>query len=164
VIIEKTLLTIAALAAGVAVAGCGSSSSSSSSSQSTAQKAPASAPKPGVKLVAPKDGAKTGSTITAKVSLTNFHIAPNAVGQAPRPGQGHLHFKMDEGKFDYPKYSGPNGLIAKKLGVTGHYSPALAPKITYKHLPKGKHVLEVYLANNNHTNVGVDDKVTFVVK
>ncbi|MEA2426568.1 MAG: hypothetical protein QOF37_196 [Thermoleophilaceae bacterium] len=163
-IIEKTLLTIAALAAGVAVAGCGSSSSSSSSSQSTAQKAPASAPKPGVKLVSPKAGAKTGSTITAKVSLTNFHIAPNAVGQAPRPGQGHLHFKMDEGKFDYPKYSGPNGLIAKKLGVTGHYSPALAPKITYKHLPKGKHVLEVYLANNNHTNVGVDDKVTFVVK
>jgi hypothetical protein len=165
VIIKKTLTTIAALAAGVAVAGCGSSSSSSSSSsQSTAEKAPANAPKPGVKLVTPKGGAKTGSTITAKVSLTNFHIAPNAVGQAPRPGQGHLHFKMDEGKFDYPKYSGPNGLIAKKLGVTGHYSPALAPKITYKHLPKGKHVLEVYLANNNHTNVGVEDKVTFVVK
>jgi hypothetical protein len=166
VITKKTLLTVAALAAGVAVAGCGSSSSNSNSSPSpsTAQNAPASAPKPGVKLLSPKGGAKTASTITATVSLTNFHIAPNAVGQAPRPGQGHLHFKMDEGKFDYPKYSGPNGLIAKKLGVTGHYSPALAPKITYKHLPKGRHVLEVYLANNNHTNVGVEDKVTFVVK
>jgi hypothetical protein len=162
---KKNVLTIAALAASVAVAGCGSSSNTNSaSSPSTAQKAPASAPKPTVKLVTPKAGTKAGSTVTASVSLTNFVIAPNAVGQAPRPGQGHLHFKLDEGKFDYPKYSGPNGLIAKKLGVTGHYSPALAPKITYKHLPKGKHVLEVYLANNNHTNVGVEDKVAFVVQ
>ena len=70
---------------------------------------------------------------------------------------------MDEGKFDFPKYSGKNGLIGKKLGVTGHYSPALAPTITYKNLPPGKHELEVYLANNNHTQTGVEAEVAFRV-
>jgi hypothetical protein len=165
VITKKTVLTVVALAAGAALLGCGSSSkTSSSASQSTTANNPASPPKPTVKLVTPKAGERTAATITARVSLTHFQIAPGAVGQAPRPGQGHLHFKMDEGKLDYPKYAGKNALIGKKLGVNGHYSPALAPEITYKGLPKGKHVLEVYLANNNHTNVGVEDRVTFTVK
>ena len=159
---RAALLSACALALGVA--GCGSDDSKSSSSQPDTQAQKAAAPKPTVKFLTPENEAKLGSTVTAKVQLTNFQVAPQAVGQAPRPGQGHLHFKMDEGKFDFPKYSGPNGLIAKKLGVTGHYSPALAPKITYKHLPPGKHELEVYLANNNHTNVGVEAKVEFTVK
>jgi hypothetical protein len=55
-------------------------------------------------------------------------------------------------------------LLAKKLDVAGHYSPGLSPEITYKRLPPGKHELEVYLANNNHTNVGVEAKVEFTVK
>jgi hypothetical protein len=167
VISKKKILTIAAIGAAGALAGCGSSSSdssSSSSSQASTQSAPAAAPRPTVAFATPKDGASEGNTVKFTVALTHFQLAPNAVGQAPRPNQGHLHFKMDEGKFDYPRYSGPNGLIAKKLGVTGHYSPALTPEITYRNLPKGKHVVEVYLANNNHTNVGVEDKLTFVVK
>jgi hypothetical protein len=148
----------------LAVAGCGSGGKSSSSTQPSTQEQQAAAPKPTVKLVAPKDGASVRGDVKATVELSNFKIAPQAVGKAPRPGEGHLHFKMDEGKYDYPKYSGKNGLIAKKLGVTGHYSPALAPTITYKNLPPGKHVLEVYLANNNHTDVGVEAKVKFTVK
>jgi hypothetical protein len=158
------LLSAAAVAAAAAVAGCGSDNKSSSSSQASTQKAPAATPKGQVKFVTPADGAKTGSTVHFKVALKDFQLAPQAVGQAPRPGQGHLHFKMDEGKFDYPKYSGPNGLLAKKLGVTGHYSPSVTTGITYKRLPKGKHTLEVYLANNNHTNVGVESKLKFTVK
>ena len=146
----------------IALAGCGSSDSSSTGTSQPA--APQSAPKPTVRFVTPKDGADLGGPVKAKVALTNFQIAPQAVGQAPRPGQGHLHFRLDDGKFDYPKYSGPNGQIAKKLGVTGHYSPALAPHITYKNLPPGKHELEVYLANNNHTNVGIEAKVAFTVR
>jgi hypothetical protein len=147
------------------VAGCGSSDDeSSSASQPAGDTQQASAPKPTVKFVTPKDGATESGSVTATVQLSNFKIAPQAVGQAPRPGQGHLHFKMDQGKYDFPKYSGANGLIAKKLGVTGHYSPALAPKITYKNLPPGEHELEVYLANNNHTNVGVEAEVKFRLK
>jgi hypothetical protein len=159
-----TLLSACAIAAGVA--GCGSSSSdnSSSSSQPASTTPAATAPKATIKFVTPKAGATEQGAVTATVALTNFKIAPQAVGQAPRPGEGHLHFKMDEGKYDYPKYSGKNGLIAKQLGVTGHYSPSLAPNITYKNLPPGKHVLEVYLANNNHTNVGVEAKLHFRVK
>jgi hypothetical protein len=156
--------TFCALALALLVAGCGSDDKSSSSTQPTGQTQQAAGPKPTVAFVTPKDGSSMSGAVTAKVTLSNFKIAPQAVGQAPRPGEGHLHFKMDEGKYDFPKYSGPNGQIAKKLGVTGHYSPALAPKITYKNLPPGKHELEVYLANNNHTNVGVEAKVEFQVK
>jgi hypothetical protein len=160
-------ITVTALLTAIAVAGCGSSSSSSSKSPSAVSstvKSLTTPPKSQVTFTTPKDGATTGSTVTFKVALKGFRIDPQAVGQAPRPGVGHLHFQMDGGKYDFPKYSGPNGLIAKKLGVTGHYSPALAPKITYKHLPKGKHTLIVFLANNNHTNVGVESQLRFTVR
>lgn len=165
----RATLPLALIAIAAAVGGCGSSSSSSSKSSSSSNSSGssnASSPKPKghVRFVSPKNGAKTGSTTTFKVALKGFHISPKTVGQAPRPGQGHLHFTMDGGKFDYPKYSGNNGLLGKKLGVNGKYSPALAPEITYKHLPKGKHTVVVNLANNNHTNVGVQDKLTFTVK
>jgi hypothetical protein len=42
--------------------------------------------------------------------------------------------------------------------------PSTAPTITYKGLPKGKHTLVVYLANNNHTNVGPKASVSVTVK
>jgi hypothetical protein len=160
---KATLLGACALA--LLVAGCGSSSSDKTASSSQpASTTSQAAPKPGIKFLTPKNGATEQGSVKATVALTNFKIAPQAVGQAPRPGEGHLHFKMDGGKYDFPKYSGKNGLIARQLGVTGHYSPALAPNITYKNLPPGKHVLEVYLANNNHTNVGVETKVSFTLK
>jgi hypothetical protein len=153
------------VASALLVAGCGEDRESSTAGSGTSTTpTTASGPKGSVSFVAPKDGAKGSSTVHAKVTLEDFEIAPKAVGQAPRPGQGHLHFEMDEGKYDFPKYSGKNGLIAKKLGVTGHYSPALAPTITYKHLPPGEHELEVYLANNNHTDVGIEADVKFTVK
>jgi hypothetical protein len=151
------------VALALTIAGCGDSSDDKSASK-TESAPPASASKGTVRFVAPKDGGKTGSTVRAKVALKDFDISPKTVGQAPRPGQGHLHFKMDEGKFDKPKFSGKNGQLAVKLGVAGKYSPSLAPTITYSHLPPGKHELEVYLANNNHTNVGVEAKVEFTVK
>ena len=53
---------------------------------------------------------------------------------------------------------------AVKLGVDGKYSPSVTPTITYTGLPKGKHKLEVYLANNDHSNTGVEGKTTFTVK
>jgi hypothetical protein len=153
----------ALLLVALAIAGCGSSSSSSDDGGG-AQPAAGPPAKGQVRFVTPSNGSKTGSTVTVKVALKNFHISPGTVGQAPRPGQGHLHFLMDHGKFDYPRYSGKNGLLGKKLHVNGAYSPALAPTITYKHLPPGRHTLVVNLANNNHTNVGVHAKVKFTVR
>ena len=156
-------LTALGLLAGAAIIGCGGSSGGGGNSSSTSKPA-SSAPKGEVRFVSPKNGAKTSGTVTAKVALKDFHISPKTVGQAPRPGQGHLHFKLDEGKFDTPKYDGLNGQLGKKLGVTGKYSPSITPSITYSKLPAGKHVLEVYLANNNHTDVGVEAKVAFLIR
>lgn len=120
---------------------------------------------PGVSFVTPKTGATISSgTVTAKVKLVHFRLSAKDVGKKPKAGEGHLHFAMDNGKFDHPKYSGANGKLAVQLGVAGMYSPSVTPTITYKGLPKGKHTLIVYLANNNHTNVGPKATVTLTVK
>jgi hypothetical protein len=148
------------LALAVGAAGCGSDKKSSSTS---ATQTPAG-PKIGVTFTKPTKNEKVGTTVTATVHLTNFKLDPKAVGKAPQPGKGHLHFSMDGGKFDYPKYSGANGALAKKLGVTGKYSPSVTPTIKYKGLPKGKHTVSVQLANNNHSNAGASAKVSFKVK
>jgi hypothetical protein len=117
-----------------------------------------------VSFVEPKDGATTPGTVTAKVDVSGIKLAPNSVGKAAKEGEGHLHFSMDEGKYDLPKYSGANGQLAVKLGVQGKYSPSVTPTITYKGLPPGKHKLEVYVANNDHTNTGAESEVEFTVK
>ena len=59
---------------------------------------------------------------------------------------------------------GANGLLAKKLGVTGKYSPSVTPTIKYKGLPKGKHTISVQLANNDHSPAGGAAQVSFKVK
>ena len=159
-----TIMAIVGSAAATA-SGCGGSSGGAGGESTQPVGASQSNPDKGeVRVLTPTNGAKTGPTVTAKVALKHFEIAPTAVGQAPRLGQGHLHFTMDGGKYDQPRYSGKNGLLGKKLGVSGKYSPALAPTITYRHLLPGKHTLVVALANNNHTSVGVQAKVKFTVK
>jgi hypothetical protein len=119
---------------------------------------------PSVHFVSPKAGAVTGSTATFRVGLTNFTLDPQDVGKRNKPNKGHLHFQMDGGKFDYPKYSGANGRLAVKLGIAGKYSPAVTPSITYSHLPKGKHHLVVFLANNDHSPVGPKASLSFTVR
>jgi hypothetical protein len=145
----------------VALAGCGSSKH-----ERPAAAAPASAehaaPRPTVRFNRPAV-VRSGGTVKVSVALAHFHIAPSMVGKAPVPGMGHLHFMLDGGKFDYPHYSGANGVLGKKLGVAGAYSPALTPSITYSHLPPGRYTLVCMLANNNHTPTGVEAKQTIVV-
>ena len=155
------------LAVAVGATGCGSSSKSSSSASTTpkATQQQIKGPKIGVAFVKPKPGSKAkGGTVVATVKLKNFTLDPKAVGKPPQPGKGHLHFSMDKGKFDFPKYSGANGKLAKKLGVQGKYSPSVTKSITYKGLPKGKHTVSVQLANNDHSNAGATAKVSFKVQ
>lgn len=116
-----------------------------------------------VSFTEPTDGATTGSTLTANVEVSGFEIDAAAVGKANEEGKGHLHFSMDRGKYDYPKYSGANGKLAEKLGVEGKYSPSTEPTITYKGLPTGKHTLEVDLVNNDHSETGTSATTTFEV-
>jgi hypothetical protein len=150
---------------------CGGSSQQSSSQKPPPPqtKAPTTqktvgAPGAKVSFASPMNGSTQSSTVTAKVTISGFTLSPKTVGKPAKQGQGHLHFSMDNGKYDQPKYSGKNGQLAVKLGVNGKYSPSVTPSITYTGLPAGKHTLEVYLANNDHSNTGVEAKTTFTVK
>ena len=98
------------------------------------------------------------------IKTTGFKIDSKDVGKANKAGMGHIHFQMDGGKYDFPKYSGANGKLAVTLKVAGTYSPAVADTITYQHLPKGTHTLKVFLVHNNHSNYpGASAKITFKV-
>jgi hypothetical protein len=147
------------LALAAALGGCGATRHV----QSTPAVSARPAAKPAVHFNGPAVIHSNG-TFKTSVVLGHFHIAPSLVGKAPVPGLGHLHFMLAGGKFDYPRYSGANGVIGKKLGVAGAYSPALAPHITYSHLPPGRYTLVCMLANNNHTPTGVEAKQTIVVR
>jgi hypothetical protein len=145
--------------------GCGSKKKKTAASTSTtATTKTVGAPGAKVSFVSPKAGSTVGRTITAKVTISGFKLAPSQVGKPAKQGEGHVHFALDEGKYDLPKYSGANGKLAVTLGVQGKYSPSVTPSITYKHLPPGNHKLEVYLANNDHTNTGVEASTSFTVK
>jgi hypothetical protein len=163
----KTLATLVIAPAVLAfLGGCGDDNKDKNASSSTSTTATKTVGAPGAKVsfVSPQDGSTVGSPVNAKVELSGFKLAPNQVGKPAKRGEGHLHFALDEGKYDYPKYSGANGKLAVKLGVQGKYSPSVTPSITYKNLPPGNHKLEVYLANNDHTNTGVEASTSFTVK
>jgi hypothetical protein len=161
--LKTVALALVGSTALAAVAGCGNSNNSSTASSSRTRNG-IGAPHAKVTLVRPKEASTQGTTVVAQVKLKHFKIAPKHVGMEAKQGEGHLHFSLDQGKFDYPKYSGANGKQAVKLGVQGKYSPSTAPAITYTHIPPGTHELEVYLANNDHTSTGVYTFVSFFVR
>jgi hypothetical protein len=143
----KHVVALLALAAAVAIPAASAGSSS-----------------PTVRFVTPSQNATTGSAVTFKVALGSFKLDPADVGKRNKANRGHLHFQMDGGKYDFPKYSGANGKLAKMLGIAGTYSPSIAPVITYAHLPAGKHTLTVFLANNDHSPEGAKATVHFTVR
>jgi hypothetical protein len=117
-----------------------------------------------VSFISPTDGEMTADSVTAEVEFENFEIDAVGVGKAIEEGKGHLHFSLDGGEYDKPKYSGANGDLAVQLGVDGMYSPSTEPTITYSGLPKGEHTLEVDLVNNNHTETGATASTAFTVE
>jgi hypothetical protein len=163
---KRYLALPASAVVALSLAACGDdkkeSSSASTTPAPTAQKV--DTPKIGVAFEEPKPNAKVKSKFTAAVTLSNFEVDAKDVGKQPKLGKGHLHFSLDGGKFDFAKYSGENGKLAKKLGVAGKYSPAVEPKITYQDIPKGKHTLKVELANNDHSPAGATASASFTVK
>ena len=153
--IKVGLLVMAIVATSVA-AGCGGSD--------TASKATSTATGPAVAFVSPTANAEVSGPVTAEVKIDGFTINADHVGKAPVAGEGHVHFQMDGGKYDFPKYSGANGDLAVKLHVDGKYSPSVTPGITYSNLPKGEHTLKVFLVDNLHTDLGPMAETTFTVQ
>jgi hypothetical protein len=123
-----------------------------------------SAPGARVFFEKPKDGTTVRSTLFASVDVSGFELSKASAGSAARQGQGHLHFSLDGGKYDFPKYSGRHGAFAQMLNVQGKYSPSFTRRIIYRDIPPGQHTLVVYLANNDYTNTGVQASTTFIVR
>jgi hypothetical protein len=130
---------------------------------------------PSVEVVSPRNGARQRSrAIVVKVRVHNFQLAPRHFGGQPQLGEGHLRFKLNRvpncvepaklqraiespigrgrmqgASFDYARYSGPNGVLADRIGSSGSYSPATRPEIYYHELPAGFYRLVITLALNN---------------
>lgn len=130
---------------------------------------------PKVDVISPRNGSRHGArSVVVKVRVSNFKLAPRSFGGEPRLREGHIRFSLNKvpncvdpvklaraeesplgrgrlvGKsFDFPRYSGPNGILAERIGSTGSYSPATRPEIFYRDLPTGFYRLVIALARND---------------
>ena len=132
---------------------------------------------PSVEVVAPRNGSRQSSgAVVVHVVVQNFRLSPGQFGREPELDEGNIRYQLHRvpncisvqklhqalkspvgsGRvlglsFDYPRYSGPNGVLAERLGVAGSYSPGTRPVIYYHHLPAGFYHIVINLANNNGT-------------
>ena len=129
---------------------------------------------PYIDVISPRDGAKPRqNAVVVKVKVHNFTLAPTQFGKTPQLGEGMIRFSLnkvpdsvDESEeeaansplgsgrvigrsFDFPRFSGPNGLLAKRLDSEGSYSPATEPQIYYHNLPTGFFRIVITLAQND---------------
>jgi len=130
---------------------------------------------PSVKVISPRNGARqTSRAVVVKVEVDDFRLAPANFGGEPQLGEGHLRFALNRvpdcvdpvklrraeaspvgrgrlvgASFDFPRYAGPNGVLAERIGSSGSYSPATRPEIYYHELPAGFYRLVITLAENN---------------
>jgi hypothetical protein len=130
---------------------------------------------PGVEIVSPRNGARQASrAVVVKTRVRNFTLAPLHFGGEPQLGEGSIRFALNRvpdcvepvklqraeesplgrgrlvgASFDFPRYAGPNGVLAERIGSSGSYSPATRPDIYYHELRPGFYRLVVTLARNN---------------
>lgn len=130
---------------------------------------------PSVAIVSPRNGARqTNRAVVVKTRILNFTLAPRHFGGEPQLGEGSIRFALNRvpdcvdpaklkraeesplgrgrlvgASFDFPQYSGPNGVLAERIGASGSYSPATRPEIYYHDLRPGFYRLVVTLARNN---------------
>lgn len=130
---------------------------------------------PSVEVISPRSGARqTSHAVVVKVKVRNFRLAPLDFGGEPQLHEGHIRFGLNRvpdcvdpvklrraiespfGKgrlvgrsFDFREYSGPNGVLAERIGSDGSYSPATRPEIYYHALPPGFYRLVINLAQND---------------
>jgi hypothetical protein len=136
---------------------------------------PSPAGEPKVKVISPRNGARqTSPAVVVKVKVEDFRLAPASFGGEPQLGEGHLRFALNRvpdcvvpeklrraeaspvgrgrligRSFDFPRFAGPNGVLAERIGSSGSYSPATRPEIYYQGLPAGFYRLVITLAENS---------------
>jgi hypothetical protein len=130
---------------------------------------------PTVSIVSPRNGeVQAAHAVVVKIDLENFELAPRNFEGEPQLGEGAIRFALNRvpncvdpqklqqaiesplgigrlkgASMDFPKYAGPNGILAERLGTDGNFSPATRPEIFYHELPPGFYRLTVTLAQNN---------------
>jgi hypothetical protein len=144
---------------------------------------------PLVSIVSPRNGeVQPNHAVVVKVDLENFELAPQKFGQEPELGEGSIRFSLNRvpncvdpeklqralnsplgterlkgASMDYPEHSGPNGILAERIGTAGSYSPATRPEIYYSQLPPGFYRLTVTLAQNNGATTPHHDVTNFQI-
>jgi hypothetical protein len=170
----RTAILVVACAAAAAVAAVlalGGGNGSATPQAAT----PAVPGEPGVTVVSPRNGARqTSRAVVVKVKVDNFQLSPRRFGGEPQLGEGHIRFGLNRvpdcvdpvklqraidspfGKgrlvgrsFDFPRYAGPNGVLAERIGSAGSYSPSTRPEIYYHDLKPGFYRLVINLAQND---------------
>src|SRR6476646_3065728 len=132
---------------------------------------------PEISVVSPRDGSKhTTRAVVVKATVNKFELAPSHFQGQPELRQGYLRFSLNKvpedvsesdiqaaadnplgngrvigRSFDYPRFSGPNGVLAERIGSAGAYSPATQPQIYYHNLPYGFYRLVITLSLNDGT-------------
>jgi hypothetical protein len=130
---------------------------------------------PTVSIISPRNGeVQPTHAVVVKVGIENFQLAPQSFGEEPELGEGSLRFslnrvpncvdpqklqeainsplgneRLEGASMDFPRFSGPNGILAEQIGTDGTYSPATRPEIYYHLLQAGFYRLTVTLAQNN---------------
>lgn len=144
--------------------------------ETRAEPAPTAVPgEPTVTVISPRSGARqTSHAVVVKVKVSDFQLSPRHFGGEPQLGEGHIRFVLNRvpdcvdpvklkraidspfgngrligRSFDYAEYSGPNGVLAERIGSAGSYSPATRPEIYYHVLPPGFYRLVITLAQND---------------
>jgi hypothetical protein len=167
------LVILAAAAAAIVAAGLIVLLPGSGSDDSTERTALPG--EPSVEIISPRNGARQQSrAVVVKARVHNFQLAPRHFGGQPQLGEGNLRFALNRvpncvdpaklkravespighgrlqgASFDFARYSGPNGVLAERIGSSGSYSPATRPEIYYHELPAGFYRLVITLALNN---------------
>jgi hypothetical protein len=149
----------------------------------------ASPGEPLVSIVSPRNGeVQPNHAVVVKVDLENFELAPRKFGQEPELGEGSIRFSLNRvpncvdpeklqkalnsplgterlkgASMDFPEHSGPNGILAERIGTARSYSPATRPEIFYDKLPPGFYRLTVTLAQNNGDTTPYHDVTNFQI-
>lgn len=144
---------------------------------------------PRVEVLTPRNGSRhQNRSVVVRVAIENFRLAPDRIGQQPRLGEGHLKFSLNRvpdcvdpeevreaekdprgsgrltgASFDFPEFSGVNGLLAERIGSLGSYSPATEPQIIYADLPRGFYRLVITLARNDGVSTPAHTVTTFEI-
>jgi hypothetical protein len=130
---------------------------------------------PYIEVISPRDGFKAREdSVVVKVKVHNFKLAPAQFGHRPQLGEGMIRFSLNKvpedveeseveeaetnplgsgrvigRSFDFARFSGPNGILARQLHSEGQFSPATQPQIFYRNIPEGFYRLIITLAEND---------------